>query len=241
MALWTDNGIDKAYYRDPETRLAVFRDAGLIDVIPTRWQLRMGSFEMAPYVVMPDAGDDNRYAGAPLGHPLLRTPIVFARIGPEHLHIGHGLMASLKAILRHCMFVFHEGMPAYDLQLVHSLPGGLSALREYATNLQEGTSAEARRERRVIDLIVPEAEAYRNCFLEPGGWIDRAEAFDYPSTEDVADFLRPEFTDLCRFAAYCATTFPASPQDRHPLALAREVGDLMTRCFRGYTPAQVAA
>jgi hypothetical protein len=218
--------------RNLSRRLAIFVEAGLIDTIPTEWQLLLGQLEMAPYVVMPDAGDGNRYAGAPLGHPLLRTPLVFARIGLEHLRVGHGLHSSLKALLLHVAYVFHEGMPSFDLQLVQSHPGGLDALAAFLADIEHGDSSEAARHRRLIDLVVPQASAYRRAFIEPGGWIDRARAFAYPTEADVAAFLRPEFTDLCRFINYCARTFPASPKGVSPLATLTTMADLSTRAVR---------
>src|SRR4051794_24437412 len=97
--------------RDPAVRLAVFVDAGLIERVPTTWQLLQGQIEMAPYVMLPDAGDRARYAGARLGHPLLRTPIVLREVGANHLRIGHGLHNPAEVLFRHLNFVLHSGMP----------------------------------------------------------------------------------------------------------------------------------
>lgn len=213
-------------------RLAIFRDAGLVHTIPTEWQLFLGQLEMAPYVVMPDAGDDARYAGAPLGHPLLRTPVVLSQIGLEHLRVGHGLHSSLVALLLHVAYVFHEGMPSYDLQLVQTHPGGLDALRRFLSDLDCAETAENRHHRRLIDLVVPNARSYREAFVAEGGFIDRAEAFDYPTAAEVAPFLRPEFTDLCRFVNYCATTFPTEPALGRPIGTLRTLADLSTRAIR---------
>ncbi len=213
-------------------RLEIFREAGLVHTIPTEWQLLLGQLEMAPYVVMPDAGDDARYAGAPLGHPLLRTPIVLSQIGLEHLRVGHGLHSSLVALLLHVAYVFHEGMPSFDLQLVQTHPGGLDALRRFLTDLDASDAPEFRHHRRLIDLVLPNARAYREAFVVEGGFIDRAERFDYPSAEEVAPFLRPEFTDLCRFVNYCARTFPEAPALGRPLGTLRTLADLSTRAIR---------
>ncbi len=222
------------FSRDPGVRLQVFVDAGLLSRIPTRFQLLQGQVEMAPYVVTPDEGDAERYGGAPLGHPLLRTPIVFTEVGFDHFRVGHGLHARPESVYRHLMFVYHEGMPTFDLQLAQSIPGGLEALRRYAQEIEDGATAQRRWQRTRIDWIIPNAAAYRRQFLEPGGWIDRAVAFDYPSTDDIAAFLRPEFMSLSGFAQYCADTFAPSPSDigipnvpGHLYALAR-------RCHDGY-------
>lgn len=223
--------------RDPKVRLQVFVDAGLLTRIPSRFQLLQGQFEMAPYVVTPDEGDNDRYAGAPLGHPLLRTPIVFTEIGLDHLRIGHGLHARPESVYRHLMFVFHEGMPTFDLQLVHSIPGGLAELRKYAQDIEDGATVRSRFQRARIDLIIPHASVYRQQFLAPGGWIDRAEAFDYPSVEDIAPFLRPEFMSLAGFAQYCADTFVETPWELGLHKVPSQLYTLARRCSDGYVPA----
>ncbi len=217
--------------RNLHERLAVFRDAGLVDQIPTTWQLLQGQAEMMPYVVTPDAGDQGRYAGAPLGHPLMRTPVVLSQIGWEHFRVGHGLHSTPGALLKHLAFVYHEGMPTYDVQLVQTVPDGLSLLREYFEALEAATHPTYARQRRLIDLVIPRASEYRQAFLTPGGFIDRAAAFDYPRAEDLPGFLRPEFCSLTGFINYCARTFPESPRGVPPHRLALQIGRLMTRRF----------
>lgn len=188
---------------------------------------------MAPYVALPDAGDEARYAGAPLGHPLFRTPVVFSEIGLDHLRVGHGLHARPESLYRHLNFVFHEGIPIFDLQLVQTVPDGLDALRAYTRAIDEGSTPKARWQRRRIDWILPDAASYRRRFLEPGGWIDRCAAFDYPTEAETAEFLRPEFTSLVRFANYCAQTFPASAAVMTPRKIPGTFVELASRAFRG--------
>ncbi|MGE3673131.1 MAG: hypothetical protein AB7K71_25885, partial [Polyangiaceae bacterium] len=95
--------------------------------------------------------------------------------------------------------------------------------------IEDGSTRQARRQRRWIDRVLPKASEYRQKFLAPGGWIDQAEAFDYPTEKDVAGFLRPEFTDLVRFVNHCANAYPASPLEQplthipsHLVGLARK-------------------
>lgn len=215
--------------RDLHQRLRHFRAAGLIAAMPTPWQLLLGQLEMAPYVVMPDAGDSARYQGARCGHPLLRTPIVLSQVGWEHLRVGHGLDASLRALVLHLAYVFHEGMPTFDLQLVQTHEGGLDALRRFLEAVDAGNEPH---HRRLIDLVIPDAPAYRRQFLEEGGWIDRAAALDYPTPATAATFLRPEFTQLTTFIAYCRDTFPESPRSEAPWRVARRIASLASRRLR---------
>ncbi|MCA9518934.1 MAG: hypothetical protein KC635_28555 [Myxococcales bacterium] len=190
-------------------RLAPFTERGLIPTLPTDWQLVCGQVEMAPYVVMPDKGDRGRYAGALLGHPLLRQPVVLSQVGLDHFRVGHGLQAGARAQFDHLAFVFHEGMPVYDLQVCQTHPRGLERLREHLEAIDAGATPRDRARRRLADLVIPDAAGYRRRFLEPGGYIDRAAAFDYDGP--AADFLRPEFTSLVSFMRYCADAFEAAP------------------------------
>ncbi|MCB9726931.1 MAG: hypothetical protein H6744_06325 [Deltaproteobacteria bacterium] len=218
---------------DPSVRLAVFVERGLIPRLPTAWQLFCAQVEMIPYVVMADDGDAARYAGAPLGHPLLRTPVVFSQVGRDHLRIGHGLHSTALGVFRHLSYVLHEGYPVYDLQLVQTHPDGLERLRRHLRDVEAATTRAAARERRLVDLVIPEASAYRRRFLEPGGWIDRAAAFDYPDPSALPPFIRHDFSSLVAFANYAADTFPERARDAPlrgvPAQLVRLAGRRFTR------------
>lgn len=215
---------------DLEARLQPFFARGLLRDMPTTWQLVLGQIEMAPYVVLPDAGDKKRYEGALYGHPLIRTPIVVSQIGVEHFRVGHGLHSSMEALERHLAYVYHEGMPVFDLQLVQTHAGGLERLRAFLQGIEDGASREHLRHRSLTSVIIPNAARYRRWFLEPGGWIDRAAAFDYPN--DAAAFLRPEFTNLVAFVDYCARAFPRAPSDEPWPRVAARVASLATRRIR---------
>jgi len=217
---------------DLAQRMRPFLERGLLTRMPTTWQLIQGQLEMAPYVVMPDAGDRSRYQGAPFAHPLLRTPLLFSQIGWEHFRVGHGLHSSMEAVERHLAYVYHEGFPAFDLQIVQTHEGGLERLRAFFDAIERGTSEAHRRHRRLTSLVIPNASAYRKAFIEPGGWIDRALAFDYPTAAETAAFLRPEFTDLVSFFSYCAEAFPASPGGERVDRMLSRIGSLATRRLR---------
>lgn len=221
---------------DLATRLAPFTERGLIPTLPTAWQLLCGQVEMAPYVVLPDAGDRGRYAGAPLGHPLLRQPVVLSQVGLDHFRVGHGLLVAPRAQRDHLAFVFHEGMPVYDLQVCQTHPRGLEQLRAHLEALDTPRTARARARHRLASLVIPDAASYPRRFLEPGGYIDRAAAFDYDGP--AADFLRPEFTSLVSFMRYCAAAFEPAPA-RRDAAWWRRAGRLVSlgsRRFRAAIP-----
>ncbi|PKN54569.1 MAG: hypothetical protein CVU56_25960 [Deltaproteobacteria bacterium HGW-Deltaproteobacteria-14] len=216
--------------RDLRVRLRPFLERGLIRAVPTPWQLLQGQLEMAPYVVMPDKGDSARYAGAPLGHPLLRQPLLLGEIGLDHLRVGHGLAAPLDSQLKHLAFVSHEGMPVYDLQLCQTHPDGLERLRTFLLEVDAGATAARRRQRRLASLIIPDAGAYRARFTDRGGYIDRAVAFDYPAPD--VDFLRPEFSSLTHFVDYCLERFDPRPAGTPLWRHVAHLADLSTRRLR---------
>lgn len=195
------------------SRMQCYVDRGWIPRLPTRWQRFQGQLEMAGYVVTPDPKDAERYADAPLGNPVLRQPLIISQIGFDHFRVGDGLGTPAAKLWLHLAFVYHLGMPLYDLQLLQTLPGGLEGLRRNMQETQDGTTATGRRRRRLIDLVIPQAAAYRQRFLEPGGYIDRAEAYDYPRAEDEAPCIRPEFLSVVNFLNHCARAYPAQISD----------------------------
>jgi hypothetical protein len=123
-------------------------------------------------------------------------------------------------------------MPIFDLQLVQTHPGGLDRLRATLTAIDTGSNPLGAHHNRLSSLVIPDAAAYRRLFLEPGGWIDRAAAFDYPAPDTAAAFLRSEFTQLVTFIDYCRTAFPPTPRGQSPWAVARTLADLGSRRLR---------
>ena len=217
---------------DIDARLAPFVSRGLIRKAPTRWQITQGEMEMLPYVLTPDITDEHRYEGAPFGHPVLRQPIIFSQVGRDHLRTGSGLECKLESVMKHLHFTIHAGMPVFDLQVIQTHPRGLERFRHYSEDLQKSDAPWAKRTRALIDLIIPNARAYREQFIEPGGWIDRAATFDYSdSIEDNPDFP-PEFTSFIHFMNYCADAFPRSVGEVPLTRLPRHVLRVLTRMPR---------
>ena len=205
-------------------RLKPFLETGLLTHIPNKWQILQGAYQMAPYVVVPDPDDGMRYKGATLGHPLLRTPLVLAYIGWAHFHVGSGLGAEKKSIIRHLNIVHHQVMPDYDLQLLQLHPGGLDELTCYTKELDNPRAKNnIKRHKRWIDRVLPHATHYRNELLKSDGWIDRARRMEYTPDEHIPDYLRPEFFSLARFLEWCNTLPATTPLWRKPIALMRHL------------------
>lgn len=206
-------------------RLSPFTDAGLLSAVPNPWQIIQGSFEMAPYVVIPDEDDSDRYGPAPIGHPLLRTPIVLAYIGPDHFQIGSGLRAAPRSIIRHLCIVHHQVMPDYDLQLLQTHEEGTDRLKHYLRELDHPRPRLiVRLHRRMISAVMPDPKGYRNELIRPGGWIDQAERMEFTPEEVMPEHLRKEFFSLTRFLRHCLTLPETCPTWSKPSALLRRLG-----------------
>jgi hypothetical protein len=201
-----NNSHHTAYDRQLRRRMRVYLQSGIVTDLPNRWQMLQGEWEMAPYVVAPDADDAVRYAGAPMGNPLLRTPLVLLYIGLDHFRVGTGLGAATTSIVKHLNIVHHQVMPDWDLQLLQLKKHGLEQLRWYIGELDSHRpSIKHRVHRTLINAVLPEAKTYRQSFVKPGGWIDRAQEFDYTPDTDIPEYLRPEFFSLMRFIEWCNT------------------------------------
>lgn len=212
---------------DLSTRLAPFIERGLIHKVPSWWQVTQGSIEMMPYVTTPDPDDRRRYADAPLGHPLVRTPFIIAYTLGGHFNVGSGLCQGQRSIQKHLFAVHHFGQPVYDLQLAQTFPDGLENLRNGFLQLRHAANIGRRMERALVGAIVPRWDVYCETML---GHIDRASRFDYDVSPPA--WARKEFWSLAAFMTYCAETFPPTLRGEHPLALLRRLYGLLRHRHR---------
>ncbi|MFT5683749.1 MAG: hypothetical protein ACI8RZ_004681 [Myxococcota bacterium] len=204
-----------------EQRLHPFLDAGLLTALPTPTQIRQGELEMMLYVISTDVTEEALYAGAPLGHPMLRQPIIASRIGLDHFRIGTGLGAKAISMVRHLQFTIHQDMPVWDLQLLQTHPDGLALLTEETEALLSAATPASASNLRLLRLICPAPEDYLRRFLGDDGWIARAQRLDYAPTPDC---LPAEFASLTGFLTHCTT---------HPQRLTlRRAAWLMVRRLR---------
>jgi hypothetical protein len=212
-------------------RLAVFTQAGLIPTLPTRYQILQGTVEMTPYVVSTDATAERYYQGARFGNALVRQPLIFWKVGIDHLRTGPAMGARLDSICKHLHLTYHEGMPVFDLQVVQTHRGGLSYLRERTLELLANESQSARQHNRFVALILPNAHEYYARFLGDEGWIARAERLDFPEPAAEGSLFPPEFFSLVGFLNHCALAFPPHPSD---LPWHQQPGHLLRLASRRY-------
>lgn len=212
------------------SRLTPLIERGLIERAPTPWQILQGNVEMLPYVIIPDADDRRRYAGATLGNPIVRTPFLVAYTLGGHFSVGSGLSSSAASLQKHLLAVYHNGQPVYDLQLAQTLPDGLERLRARFIAVRDATSRAKRFERAFVGAIVPSWPDYCAAML---GHIDRAARFDY----DPAPGWCPEkFWSFAAFMNYCASSFPPSFRGENPFALSRRLIRLFMGKWRAPPP-----
>ena len=215
-----------------DERLRIFRDAGLLDRVPTRWQLLQGEIEMTPYVISTDATAEEGYRDHLASKPLPRQLLIFAHVGRDHLRTGSALGARLESICAHLAVTFHRGMPVFDLQVIQTHAGGLARLRAAIEEARAGSTRLGRQRRALATRLFRDPAAYVEQFLGADGWIARAERFDYPQPSSEGSNFPPEFFSLVALAAYCARTFPERPRDVPLLAYPGHLVGLASRRLR---------
>ncbi len=196
-----------------ERRLRPFLDAGLMTRVPTSFQIRQGELAMLPYVISSDATDETRYRRGALGHPIVRQFLILSMVGRDHLNPGCSLGARFESIATHLLATYHQGMPVFDLQLLHTHPDGLARFRAAVTEHLARATARARRRARWIGRILQDPDGYHRLFLGEEGFIARASRMDYRAPEAEGSELPPEFFSLAGFLEHCARSYPAAPSD----------------------------
>ena len=217
---------------DLHVRFAPFLGAGLLRRVPTWSQVRQGELAMWSTVISTDVTDESFYAGAPLGHPLLRQPVVLWRCGPDHLRIGTGLGSQLTSVVGHLAFTVHRSMPVWDLQLVQTHPHGLDVLEAEIDGMLLGREARHARAMAQLRWILADSPSYLGQFLGEGGWIDRARRFDYPTAAEAGGAVPERFHAVASFADWSAGAFPPQLRALGRRGAVAHLAGLATERFR---------
>lgn len=185
-----------------ESRLQIFVEAGLLDRVPTRWQLLQAEIEMTPYVVSTDATAEEGYRDHLASHPLIRQLRLFRHVGLDHLRTGSALGARLESVCAHLILTFHRGMPVFDLQVIQTHERGLEHLRSAIQQALDRSTPLGKRRRAIADVLLRDPVGYLEQLLEH---VARAERFDYPTPDVEGSSFPREFFSLVELAAYAAT------------------------------------
>ena len=135
-----------------DARLIRLRDLGLIEVVPTRIQLFLGSIDMLRFWIVPASKDYYESKGIDFTfHQVLRF-----LDDPASLADPTGFFTEREVIIGHLMQVVHAN-PRYDLELLESHERGLEDLESQVVQMLEGTHPRARS----IGAIVEDRDYHR--------------------------------------------------------------------------------
>jgi hypothetical protein len=185
-------------WRSARERLQFFVDQGLLDAVPTSWQIAAGTIVMLPVVLGETPRGRAMSRRTILGQIPLRAPLQMFYCPPQAV-VGSGLTASRETVVRHVLSVYHEdGMLTYDLQLVQSHPGGLDDLERRARAVVAGRGLLSRFLTSLVGGPGYHARVVELCVA--------ARRFEYA----VSPSLDARFATLTGFANFCRTlpTFP---------------------------------
>jgi hypothetical protein len=170
-----------------DARLRRLQSLGLIDTVPNRVQLIVGSIDMLRFWIVPASVEYYQHKGIDFRfHQLLRL-----LDDPASLIDPTGFLSGRDVIIGHVLQVVHAN-PAYDLQLLESHEGGLESLEEQTVAMIEGTHPRSAS----IGAIVEDPDYHRRL-LEYVRQYRRDRSVQAPVRENVAaspQWLRLERT-----------------------------------------------
>lgn len=170
--------------RELDKKLGLLQRRGVIEAIPTRWQLIVGSYDMVRFWIHPAAVDYYRRSGFDYTfHQLLR----FAD-EPAAVTDPVGLLASRDDIIGHVLQVVHAN-PAYDMQLLSMFEDGLLQMERQTRAMVAGTHHRAR----AIGAIVEEPDYHQRLLAFVREWRQTGTAAPLLRENIVAN---PRFAEL---------------------------------------------
>jgi hypothetical protein len=176
-----------------EARLGFFVRHGLLEDLPSAWQVRVGKIAMLPITLSESERERARSRRTWAGQIPLRVPLQLL-YSPKQVFADTGLSLAPRDIVRHLLCVYHEdAFLAYDLQLLHSHPDGLELLQRRAQAVLDGRTRWAPLLREVVG-----GPGYHARLIELAA---AAREFEYPDPLD----LDGRFCSLVGFAQFCRT------------------------------------
>jgi hypothetical protein len=174
-------------------RLGFFVEHGLLERLPSAWQVRVGWAAMLPITLSESERERVRSRSTLAGQIPIRVPLQLL-YSPRQVFADTGLSLAPEHIVRHLLCVYHEdAFLGYDLQLLQSHQGGLALLEREARRVVEGDNRLAPILRRVVGW--PDYHANLINLASAAG------AFCYPDPLD----LDRRFCSLVGFAQFCCT------------------------------------
>ncbi len=172
-------------------RLGFFVKHGMLDRLPSAWQVRVGWAAMLPITLAESDRERERSRRTFAGQIPIRVPLQLL-YSPRQLFADTGLSLAPKHVVRHLLCVYHEdAFLAYDLQLLQSHEGGLMLLAREAQRVVDGHNPLTPMLRRVVGW-----PGYHARLVELAA---AAQEFEYPDPLD----LDRRFCSLVGFARFC--------------------------------------
>lgn len=193
--------------RGARDRLVRLHRLGLVERIPTRVQLAVGSMDMMRFFINPAAAD--YYASRGIDY-WLHLALRFLD-DPSSLADPVGLFSSRDVIIGHLMQVVHAN-PLYDLQLLSAVDDGLDALEAQLEAMLAGTHPRARS----IGAIVEEPDYHARLLAYVRAW-RRDPTVPAPVRSNIV--ASPVFSEMERTFGSLTTSMryfcrlPADPLD----------------------------
>lgn len=176
-----------------DARLGFFVRHGLLDRLPSPWQVRVGWAAMLPITLSESERERQRSRSTFAGQIPVRVPLQLL-YSPRQMFADTGLGLAPKHIVRHLLCVYHEdAFLGYDLQLLHSHERGLSLLEREARRVVDGDNRLAPILQKVVGW-----PGYHANLIELAA---AAREFRYPDPLD----LDRRFCSLIGFAQFCCT------------------------------------
>ncbi len=166
---------------------------GLLDALPSPWQVKVGLMAMLPVTLSESDRERDSSRRTWMGQIPIRVPLQIL-YSPRQALADTGLTLRADQLIRHMLSVYHEdAFLGYDLQLLHSHPGGLARLRQEARAVVQGQTRWAPFLTRLVG-----GAGYHEGLI---ALAEAAERFEYPDPLD----LDPRFISLVGFARFCCT------------------------------------
>ena len=177
--------------RHIESRLGGFVRRGLLEGLPSPFQVRQGTRIMRPLYLSESPRERVASRRTLLGQVPVRVWIQLAYC-PAMLRSTTGFELTAEQLVRHLLCVYHEdSFLGYDLQMLRSHDGGLELLAARAEAVAVGDGRRARILRSVVGGSGYHAGLVRLA--------EAARSDAYPDPED----LDPRFVTLLGFARFC--------------------------------------
>lgn len=201
-----------------EAGLARLRESGIVEEVPTPWQITLGVLRMWHRVIVRSETIGTCASNPPrrtwrarlLAYRPLRFPFLLAERAVAPWDFS-GLLSSRERILSHLLGAHHDGDQfVYDLEMLLAHPGALEELVRRAREIVDGTSPRAEWLR---DLCV--YEGYHEALLAAA---ERALRGDIPKTTDPDIGFRAYLAWCARQPRTYAETIAAMRSGRYTLA-----------------------